>query len=103
MRKFADEILRCAGYYIVMVVVTAVMIPSKAQAPLNRISAIAIGAALMINIFRLLLGGDESHLFTRIARHLTTIIFVGYILLFLAALMTDQFGELLRVVFYGFQ
>ena len=103
MRKFVNEIVRCAGYYIVMVIATAVMIPEKARAPLNRISAITIGAALIINVFRMLLGGDESVFFTRLARHLTTLMIVGYILVFLAALLADNMGDLFQVVVNVFQ
>jgi len=103
MRKFINEILRCVGYYIVMVIVTAVMIPAKAQPSMNKISAIAIIAALIINIFRMLLGGDESEFGTRVARHLTTFIFVAYILVFLAALLLDNFSDLLQVITHAFQ
>ena len=103
MRKFFNEILKCVGYYIIMVIVTAIMIPSKAQPPMNRISALAIIAALILNIFRMLLGGDESEFGTRIARHLTTFIFVAYILVFLAALLLDNFGDLLQVITHAFQ
>ena len=103
MKKFVTEILRCIGYYIVMVIVTAIMIPSKAQPPMNKISAITIIAAMIINIFRMLLGGDESEFGTRVARHLTTFIFVAYILAFLAALLLDNFGDLLQVIAHAFQ
>jgi len=103
MRKYANEVLRCIGYYMVMFIATAVMIPSSAQAAMNKISAITIGAALLINVYRMLLGGDESSFFTKLARRLTTMIFVGYILVFLAGLLTEHFGDLLQTVTNVFQ
>ena len=103
MNKYVKEFIRCSGYYIVMVILTLVMIPAKAQAPLLRISAIVIGAALLINIFSMILGGDQTSFSTRIARHLTSFIFISYVLLFLVVLLFDQFGELLLVITHAFQ
>ena len=96
MKKVFHEVLRCIGYYILMYVVTAVMIPERARGPLNKISGLVILAALLINLFRLFLGGDNDTGFLATAgRKITFILFTAYALTLIACLVFDGFVDLL--------
>ena len=97
MRNVFHEVLRCIGYYILMVVVTAALVPEKARGPLNKISGLVILAALLINLFRLILGGgnNDSGFLSTAGRRLTFILFTVYALTLIACLVFDGFVDLL--------